>query len=107
MNSINSVIIEGVVSGAFWQTSIWVSFTVTAFRYEKMVGGSKRITTPVSVVAYGNVKDFAIQKVRDGQQVRVVGRLVAHPYNGSTSVYCEHLEIKPTVRIGKYTFTKD
>ena len=103
MNMINSLIIEGVVSGEphLVETSDVLNFTVETTRYYKNRAGEDVAETfQFSVVAFGSMCKI---RLKDGSGVRVVGRLKQNKWTDSegashseVQIVAEHIEIKKT-----------
>lgn len=101
MNMINSLIIEGVVSGEphLVETSDVLNFTVETTRYYKnRAGEDVTETSQFKVVVYGRMCKLPL---KDGSSVRVVGRLKQNIWTDSdgmkhseVQIVAEHIEIK-------------
>jgi hypothetical protein len=100
VNNLNSVLIEGTVSGNLniikTGKEICCSFVVSSLQY---FSGGKRIKereTRVWVMLRNTklVKVAAV-KIRDGRGVRIVGRLAADEGDNALCVEAEHLEYRP------------
>ena len=103
MNMINSLILEGVVSGEphLVETSDVLNFTVETTRYYKnRAGEDVEEKSQFKVVVYGSMCKLPL---KEGSGVRIVGRLkqnictdkdgVSH---SEAQVIAEHIEIKKT-----------
>ena len=100
MNMINSLIIEGVVSGEphLVETSDVLNFTVETTRYYKnRAGEDVEEKSQFKVVVYGRMCKLTL---KDGVVIRVVGRLKQNKWNDSDGVphsevqiVAEHIEI--------------
>lgn len=106
MNMINSLILEGVVSGAVSETGL---FRVKSERHTKV--GEGVVTNVINVLC--QVPNTMLEPVKecatDGRGVRVVGRLETL-YGGEVGVFIEHIEYKnfpSSIREGKYNFKHD
>ena len=103
MNMINSLLIEGVVSGEphLVKTSDVLNFTVETTRYYKnRVGEYVEEKLQFKVVVYGRMCKLPL---KDGVGIRVVGRLNQNKWNDSdgvphseVQVVAEHIEIRKT-----------
>ena len=103
MNMINSLLIEGVVSGEphLVKTSDVLNFTVETTRYYKnRVGEYVEEKSQFKVVVYGRMCKLPL---KDGVGIRVVGRLNQNKWNDSdgvphseVQVVAEHIEIRKT-----------
>ena len=101
MNMINSLILEGVVSGEPHKSeaSDVLNFTVGSERYYKnRAGEDVTETSHFKVVAFGRMCDIP---VKEGSGVRVVGRLKQNKWTDSegashseVQIVAEHIEIK-------------
>lgn len=108
MNMLNSIILEGVVSGAVSETGL---FRVKSERHTKV--GENVVTTVVSVLC--GVPNIMLESVKqnatDGRGIRIVGRL-EHLYGNEVGIFAEHIEYKfpkkeKTICEGKYNFKQD
>ena len=103
MNMINSLILEGVVSGEphLVETSDVLNFTVETTRYYKnRAGEDVEEKSQFKVVVYGRMCKLSL---KDGVGVRVVGRLKQDKWTDSegashseVQIVAEHIEIKKT-----------
>ena len=103
MNMINSLILEGVVSGEphLVKTSDVLNFTVeTTHYYKNKSGRYVTETSEFKVVAFGSMCKIHL---KDGSGVRVVGRLKQNIWTDSegashseVQIVAEHIEIKKT-----------
>ena len=103
MNNLNSLILEGVISGEPHkvEASEVLNFTVSVERYYKnRAGEDVTETSQFKVVAFGRMCDIP---VKEGSRVRVVGRLKENKWTDSegvthseVQVVAEHIEIKMT-----------
>jgi single-strand DNA-binding protein len=101
MNMLNSLILEGVVSGEPHkvETSDVINFTVEFTRYYKSRAGEDvEEKSTFKVVAFGAMSKLPL---KDGMVVRVVGRLKQNKWTGSdgvshseVQVVAEHIEIR-------------
>ena len=101
MNMINSLIIEGVVSGEphLVETSDVLNFTVETTRYYKnRAGEDVEEKSQFKVVVYGRMRKLPL---KDGVGILVVGRLKQNKWNDSdgvphseVQVVAENIEIK-------------
>ena len=103
MNMINSLILEGVVSGETHlnetSTTSVLNFTIEHTRYYKnKLGEDVTETSHFKVVAFGRMCDIP---VKEGSGVRVVGRLKQNKWTDSegashseVQIVAEHIEIK-------------
>ena len=101
MNMINSLILDGVVSGEphLVKTSDVLNFTVETTRYYKnRVGEDVEEKSQFKVVVYGRMCEVPL---KDGVGVRVVGRLKQNKWTDSegashseVQIVAEHIEIK-------------
>ena len=102
-NDLNSLILEGVVSGEphLVKTSDVLNFTVETTRYYKNRAGEDVAETfQFSVVAFGSMCKIPL---KDGSGVRVVGRLKQNKWTDSegashseVQIVAEHIEIRKT-----------
>lgn len=100
-NNLNSLILEGVVSGEphLVETSDVLNFTVETTRYYKnRVEEDVEEKSQFKVVVYGRMCKLPL---KDGVGVRIVGRLKQNKWNDSDGVphsevqiVAEHIEIK-------------
>ena len=100
-NDLNSLILEGVVSGEphLVKTSDVLNFTVETTRYYKnRAGEDVTETSHFKVVAFGRMCDIP---VKEGSGVRIVGRLKQNKWTDSegashseVQIVAEHIEIK-------------
>ena len=100
-NDLNSLILEGVVSGEphLVKTSDVLNFTVETTRYYKnRAGEDVEEKSQFKVVVYGRMCKLPL---KDGVGIRVVGRLKQNKWNDSDGVphsevqiVAEHIEIK-------------
>ena len=105
MNDLNSVILEGVVSGKpllnETSTTSVLNFTIEHTRYYKnKLGKDVTETFQIEVVAFGSMCKIPL---KDGSVVRVVGRLKQNIWTDSegashseVQIVAEHIEIKKT-----------
>ena len=103
MNMINSLIIEGVVSGEphLVEKSDVLNFTVETTRYYKnRAGEDVEEKSQFKVVVYGRMCNLPL---KDGVGVRIVGRLKQNIWTDSdgmkhseVQIVAEHIEIKKT-----------
>ena len=103
MDMINSLIIEGVVSGEphLVETSDVLNFTVETTRYYKnRAGEDVEEKSQFKVVVYGRMCKLPL---KEGSGVRVVGRLKQNKWTDSegashseVQIVAEHIEIKKT-----------
>ena len=103
MNMINSLIIEGVVSGEphLVKTSDVLNFTIeTTCYYKNSAGEDVEVKFQFSVVAFGSMCKIPL---KDGSGVRIVGRLKQNKWTDSegashseVQIVAEHIEIKKT-----------
>ena len=101
MNCLNSLIIEGVVSGEphLVETSDVLNFTVEVTRYYKnRAGEDVEEKSLFKVVAFGAMSKLPL---KDGVGVRLVGRLKQNTWTDSdgkthseVQVIAEHIEIR-------------
>ena len=101
MNMINSLILEGVVSGEphLVETSDVLNFTVETTRYYKnRAGEDVEEKSQFKVVVYGRMCKLSL---KDGVVIRVVGRLKQNKWNDSDGVphsevqiVAEHIEFR-------------
>lgn len=100
MNMLNSLILEGVVSGEPHkvEASQVLNFTVSVERYYKnRAGEGVTETSQFKVVAFGSMSELPL---KDGMTVRIVGRLKQNTWtdNGVThsevQVIAEHIEMR-------------
>ena len=103
MNMLNSLILEGVVSGEphlkeTKETSV-LNFTVEYTRYYKNKAGKKVTeTSQLSVVAFNSM---CKRPLKNGSEVRIVGRLKQNKWTdkdgvsySEVQIMAEHIEIK-------------
>lgn len=100
-NNLNTLILEGVVSGEphLVETSDVLNFTVETTRYYKnRAGEDVEEKSQFKVVVYGRMCKLPL---KDGVGIRVVGRLKQNKWNDSDGVphsevqiVAEHIEIK-------------
>lgn len=103
MNCLNSLIIEGVVSGEphLVETSDVLTFTVEVTRYYKnRVGEDVEEKSLFKVVAFGSMSKLPL---KNGMGVRLVGRLKQNTWSdkdgvshSEVQVVAEHIEVKRT-----------
>lgn len=101
MNMINSLILEGVVSGEphLKETSDVLNFTIEVTRYYKNKAGEKVTeTSQFRVVSHNSM---CKRPLKDGMGVRLVGRLKQNKWTDKDGVshsevliMAEHIEIK-------------
>ena len=101
MNMINSLLIEGVVSGEphLVKTSDVLNFTVETTRYYKnRAGEDVEEKSQFKVVVYGRMCKLPL---KEGSSVRVVGRLKQNKWTDSegashseVQIMAEHIEIR-------------
>ena len=101
MNMINSLILEGVVSGEphLNETSDVLNFTVETTRYYKnRAGEDVEEKSQFKVVVYGRMCKLPL---KDGVGIRIVGRLKQNIWTDSdgmkhseVQIVAEHIEIK-------------
>lgn len=103
MNDLNSVILEGVVSGKpllnETSTTSVLNFTVeTTHYYKNRAGEDVEEKSQFKVVVYGSMC-----KLKDGVGIRLVGRLKQNKWTDSDGVphsevqiVAEHIEIRKT-----------
>ena len=101
MNMLNSLIIEGVVSGEphLVETSDVLNFTVETTRfYKNRAGEGVEEKSQFKVVAFGAMSELPL---KDGVGVRLVGRLKLNKWTGSdgashseVQIVAEHIEIR-------------
>lgn len=101
MNMINSLIIEGVVSGEphLVKTSDVLNFTVETTRYYKnRAGEDVEEKSQFKVIVYGRMCKLPL---KEGSGVRIVGRLKQNKWTDSegashseVQVVAEHIEIR-------------
>ena len=100
-NNLNSLILEGVVSGEphLVKTSDVLNFTVETTRYYKnRAGEDVEEKSQFKVVVYGRMCKLPL---KDGVVIRLVGRLKQNKWNDSDGVphsevqiVAEHIDIK-------------
>ena len=105
MNMINSLILEGVVSGEphlnETSTTSVLNFTIEHTSYYKnKLGEDVTETFQIEVVAFGSMCKIPL---KDGSIVRIVGRLKQNKWTDSegashseVQIVAEHIEIKKT-----------
>ena len=103
MNMINSLILEGVVSGEphLVETSDVLNFTVETTRYYKnRAGEDVEEKSQFKVVVYGSMCKIPL---KEGSGVRIVGRLKQNIWtdkdgvsHSEAQIVAEHIEIKKT-----------
>ena len=103
MNMINSLILEGVVSGEphLVETSDVLNFTVETTRYYKnRAGEDVEEKSQFKVVVYGSMCKLPL---KEGSGVRIVGRLKQNIWtdkdgvsHSEAQVIAEHIETKKT-----------
>ena len=103
MNMINSLILEGVVSGEphLVKTSNVLNFTVETTRYYKnRAGEDVEEKSQFKVVVYGSMCKLPL---KEGSGVRIVGRLKQNIWtdkdgvsHSEAQVIAEHIETKKT-----------
>jgi single-strand DNA-binding protein len=101
MNMLNSLILEGVVSGEPHkvETSDVINFTVEVTRYYKnRAGEDVEEKSSFKVVAFGAMSKLPL---KDGMGVRLVGRLKQNKWTDSdgvshseVQVIAEHIEVR-------------
>lgn len=101
MNMINSLILEGVVSGEphLKETSDVLNFTIEVTRYYKNKAGEKVTeTSQFDVVTFNTM---CKRPLKDGMGVRLVGRLKQNKWtdkdgvsHSEVQIMAEHIEIK-------------
>lgn len=103
MNDLNSVILEGVVSGKpllnETSTTSVLNFTVeTTHYYKNRAGEDVEEKSQFKVVVYGSMC-----KLKDGVGIRLVGRLKQNKWTDSegashseVQIVAEHIEIRKT-----------
>lgn len=104
MNMINSLIIEGVVSGEpHYVESVGVlKCTIAVERsYKDRDGNEVTEVSQFKVVCSGRLAEYANSHMKDGVGVRVVGRLKENKWSdgdgvshSEVQVVAEHIEIK-------------
>ena len=102
-NNLNSLILEGVVSGEphLVETSDVLNFTVETTRYYKnRAGEDVEEKSQFKVVVYGSMCKLPL---KEGSGVRIVGRLKQNIWtdkdgvsHSEAQVIAEHIEIKKT-----------
>ena len=102
-NNLNSLILEGVVSGEphLVETSDVLNFTVETTRYYKnRAGEDVEEKSQFKVVVYGSMCKIPL---KEGSGVRIVGRLKQNIWtdkdgvsHSEAQVIAEHIEIKKT-----------
>ena len=103
MNMLNSLIIEGVVSGEphLVKTSDVLNFTIeTTCYYKNRAGEDVEEKSQFKVVVYGRMCKLSL---KDGAGVRIVGRLKQNKWTDSegashseVQIVAEHIEIRKT-----------
>jgi hypothetical protein len=90
MNSLNSVLVEGTVSGID-ANGTTTCFTVTTSRYLK----DDRVTIhlPIVIGTDGQLAQVMQKRLADGLGVRVVGHL--EMIDNTMGIFAEHVEIRP------------
>ena len=103
MNQLNSVIFEGAVHTGINEDGL---FTVVNTVFEK-VGDDEAVRKVfVECLVVGRFKELYSDKLKEGRNVRIVGKL--KEIEGNVGLFVEHIELKPEViKKGKYTFTKE
>ena len=101
MDMINSLILDGVVSGEphLVETSDVLKFTVeTTHYYKNRAGEDVEEKSQLKVVVYGSMC-----KLKDGVGIRLVGRLKQNKWtdgdgvsHSEVQIVAEHIEIKKT-----------
>ena len=101
MNDLNSLILEGVVSGEphLVETSDVLNFTVETTRYYKnRAGEDVEEKSQFKVVVYGRMCKLSL---KDGVGVRIVGRLKQNKWTDSegashseVQIVAEHIEFR-------------
>ena len=102
-NNLNSLILEGVVSGEphLVETSDVLNFTVETTRYYKnRAGEDVEEKSQFKVVVYGSMCKLPL---KEGSGVRIVGRLKQNIWtdkdgvsHSEAQIVAEHIEIKKT-----------
>ena len=102
-NKLNSLILEGVVSGEpllnETSTTSVLNFTIEYARYYKNKAGENVIeTSQFSVVAFGSM---CKRPLKNGSEVRIVGRLKQNKWtdkdgvtHSEVQIMAEHIKIK-------------
>lgn len=94
-NDLNSVLIEGTVSGID-ANGTTTCFTVTTSRWLK---NKVRISLPIVVGTEGQLAQVMADRLTDGLGVRVVGRL--EMIDDAMGIFAEHVEVRPSQTGGK------
>jgi single-stranded DNA-binding protein len=100
MNNLNSVLIEGAVSGGLTMVKtgkeVCCSFAVSSLRYFKDGKRIEEQETRIGVMVRGiKLVEAAVIKARDGRGVRVVGRLANTEKGGGVYIEADHIEYRP------------
>ncbi len=95
MNNLNSVLVEGTVSGID-ANGTTTCFTVTTNRWLK---NKVRISLPIVVGTEGKLAEVMQARLADGLGVRVVGHL--EMIDNAMGIFAEHVEIRPGQTEGK------
>ena len=106
MNMLNSLIIDGVVSGEphYVEGAEVLDSTIAVERtFKNREGNEVTEVSQFKVVCWGRLAEFASTHMKDGVGVRVVGRLKENKWTDSegvahseVQVVAEHIEIKKT-----------
>jgi hypothetical protein len=100
VNDLNSVLIEGAVSGNINMIKtgkeVCCSFAVSSLQYFSDGKRIKERETRIGVMVRGiKLVEAAAIKARDGQGVRIVGRIASTEKGGGIYIEAEHIEYRP------------
>ncbi len=99
MNTLNSILIEGVVTerDAIVMSGV-VCMTIESTRFHKLDNRLEKETMSTSIRIYGKLARTCVDHLSIGHGVRIVGRLAQDALNGKMYIVAEHVEFKSVVR---------
>ena len=96
MNSLNSVLIEGVLVTDPCPCDDYIChFIIVSDRFYKEVETIEKESSYFSIKAIGRLGEKCLSDLKKGRGVRVVGRLKQDGNAGQVIIVAEHVEFKP------------
>lgn len=98
MNQLNSLILEGTVTKSAVYENKKALFSISVSRYYKDTNGEVgEVKSYFDIEAYGVLAEKLHDKLKEGREIRIVGRLASKTVENETKVYvyAEHIELKP------------
>jgi hypothetical protein len=104
MNHLNSILLEGTVSGkpdvAGKGKAKRCTFALSSLRRDRLKGVKTETRVGVMIRA-ANLVEAAIKNAHDGRGVRVVGRIANTEAGGGVYIEADHVEYRPEPKGGE------